>query len=49
MFTGENGDNPVPLSYRGLIIGVVVITSLATYFYEKIIIWYLTIWDNKRV
>lgn len=38
----------VPMSFRGHIAVVVIINVAAIFFYEKIFIWYLTLWIKKR-
>jgi len=47
------GLNVIPMSFRGYMAATIVVNSILTYFYEKVIIWHLTIWwkgkaDKKK-
>ena len=39
---------PIPLEFRWIMFGVIVVNSFLTYFYEKVVIWYLTLWQKNR-
>ncbi len=34
----------IPMSFRWIIIGAVGVNSVMTYMFEKIIVWYLSLW-----
>lgn len=39
---------PMPMKYRCLIFIVAIINSIITYLYEKVIVWYITIWWKAK-
>jgi len=48
MFDFESDPEPVPIEYRYVIAITAVVNSLVTYFYEKVVIWYLSLFWKKR-
>jgi len=35
------------MNFRYIILAVAFVNALITYFFEKIVIWYLTVWHNR--
>lgn len=40
--------SPIPMSFRWDIIAVAAVNAVCTYFYEKIIVWYVSLWWKTR-